>query len=83
MATSGRFPIFEVALKKRGRRWSWVVGPTDGEPLMLGSESSRPAARYRANSALFLLLLSAYRSRPSARAIQAHQEARARRPTEF
>jgi hypothetical protein len=81
---SGRFPIFEVALKKRGRKWSWAVGPTDGEPVMLGSESSHPAARYRANSALFLLLLSAsYRSRPSARAIQAHEEARARRSTEF
>src|ERR1700745_1345870 len=76
-AMSGQFPIFDVALKKRGRKWSWAVSPTDGAPLMLGSESSRPAARYRANRALFqLLLTSSYRSQLSA---QSGQEARGRR----
>src|ERR1700751_5428472 len=76
-AMSGQFPIFDVALKKRGRKWSWAVSPTDGAPLMLGSESSRPAARYRANRALFqLLLTSPYRSQLSA---QSGQEARVRR----
>ena len=55
----GRFPVFEVSLRKRGRKWAWTVAPTNGPPIMLGSESSRPAASYRANRALFLLLLSA------------------------
>ena len=54
-----RFSVFEVSLKKRGRKWAWTVAPTDGAPIMLGSESSRSAASYKANCALFLLLLSA------------------------
>jgi hypothetical protein len=59
-----RYPVFEVTLDKRGRRkWNWRVHTSDGELVMQGSESSRPAANYRANRALFLLLLSApYRS---------------------
>ena len=37
---------------------------------MMGAERSRPAARYEANKALFLLLLSApYRSKVAVRAI--------------
>ena len=54
-----RFSVFEVSLRKRGRKWAWTVASTDGPPIMLGSESSRPAASYQANRALFLLLLSA------------------------
>jgi len=58
-----QFQIFEVALKKRRRRWLWRVSTTDGDAVIVGSESSRPAAKYNANRALFLLLLSApYRS---------------------
>lgn len=53
-----QFPVFEVSLKKRGRRWMWAVGPIDSVPIMLGSEASRWGARYKANGALFLLLLS-------------------------
>jgi hypothetical protein len=53
------FPTYEVLLKKRGRTWKWCVRMIDGEVVMLGSESSRPAARYKADSALFLLLSSA------------------------
>ena len=61
--TSDQFQIFEVALKKRRRRWLWRVSTTDGDAVIEGSESSRPAAKYNANRALFLLLLSApYRS---------------------
>ena len=64
----GRFPIFEMVLKKRGRKWRWCVCTTEGKAVMLGSEGSRAAARYEANSALFLLLLtSPYRSRALAR----------------
>jgi len=61
--TSDQFQIFEVVLKKRRRKWLWRVSTTDGYALIEGSESSRPAAKYNANRALFLLLLSApYRS---------------------
>jgi hypothetical protein len=60
---SDQFQIFEVILKKRRRKWLWSVSATDGDAVIVGSESSRPAAKYNANRALFLLLLSApYRS---------------------
>jgi hypothetical protein len=58
-----QFPVFELALMKRGRKWKWSVSTSEGEVVMMGSEASRPAAKYRADSALFLLLSSApYRS---------------------
>jgi hypothetical protein len=61
--TSDQFQIFEVVLKQRRRKWLWRVSTTDGYALIEGLESSRPAAKYNANRALFLLLLSApYRS---------------------
>jgi hypothetical protein len=61
--TTDQFQIFEVVLKKLRRKWLWSVSATDGNALIEGSESSRPAAKYNANRALFLLLLSApYRS---------------------
>src|SRR5260370_31276450 len=41
----------------------WFFCTTEGAVVMEGSESSRPAAKYKAHRALFLLLLSApYRS---------------------
>jgi hypothetical protein len=61
--TSDQFQIFKVVLSKRRRKWLWRVSTTDGDAVIEGSESSRPAAKYNANRALFLLLLSApYRS---------------------
>jgi hypothetical protein len=54
-----QFPVFEEVLKKRGRTWRWRVCTTEGDVVMQGSESSRPAAKYQADRALFLLLLSA------------------------
>jgi hypothetical protein len=61
--TSDQFQIFEVVLKQRRRKWLWRVSTTDGYALIEGLENSRPAAKYNANRALFLLLLSApYRS---------------------
>jgi hypothetical protein len=74
-----RFAIFEVLLNKRGRMWKWRVCTTKGNVVMLGSETSRPAAKYQADRALFLLLLSApYRSR-SRFSARAGLEARVRR----
>jgi len=57
--TSDQFQIFEVFFKKRRRKWLWRVSTTDGDAVIEGSESSRLAATYNANRALFLLLLSA------------------------
>jgi hypothetical protein len=54
-----QFLVFEKVLKKRRRTWKWRVCTTEGDVIMHGSESSRPAARYQADRALFLLLLSA------------------------
>ena len=53
-----QFPIFDGLLKKRGRAtWRWCVCTTEGNAVMHGSESSRRAAKYNADRALFLLLL--------------------------
>ena len=58
-----QFPVFEELLKKRRRTWRWRVCTPEGDVVMQGSESSRPAAKYKADRALFLLLLWApYRS---------------------
>jgi hypothetical protein len=54
-----RFPTFEMVLKKRGRKWAWCVGTTEGMAIMQGSEANRTAAKYQADRALFLLLLTA------------------------
>lgn len=71
---SDRFPIFDVVLERRRRRWVWSVRTTEGMMVITGSRSSRSAARYEAHRALFLMLLSApYRSRTSGREIQASQ----------
>jgi hypothetical protein len=76
------FPLFDVTLKKRSRGWSWSICTTKGKVLMIGSELSRPAARYKANSALFLLLLSA-RPRPLPHAPMSRERGFARqRPLE-
>ena len=54
-----RLPVFEAVLKKRGRVWRWSVCTAEGQVVMNGAESRRTSARYRANSALFLMLLCA------------------------
>jgi hypothetical protein len=53
------FPVFELLLKMRGRVWTWCVCTTEGQVVMQGTESSRPAAKYKADRALFLMLLCA------------------------
>ena len=62
---SDRGFVFEVVLKQRGRGWSWDVCTTEGALVMTGFRSSRSAASYEANRALFLLLSSAPLSRLS------------------
>jgi hypothetical protein len=59
LAMPDRFPTFEVVLKKRGRKWKWCVRMSEGMAIMQGSEGNRAAAKYQADRALFLLLLTA------------------------
>jgi hypothetical protein len=64
LAMTDRFPTFEMVLKKRSRKWTWCVRTTEGIAIMQGSEANRAAAKYQADRALFLLLLTApYRLR--------------------
>jgi hypothetical protein len=50
-------PVFEAVLKKRGRLWRWSVCTVEGRVVMQGAENRRSSARYKANRALFLMLL--------------------------
>ncbi len=51
--------MFELTTRKRGRtRWEWRVCDSTGRAIMYGWETSHLAARYRAERALFLLLLA-------------------------
>jgi hypothetical protein len=55
-----KFQTFEVFLRKCGRRtWYWRVCTTEGRLVMQGSENGRPAAKYAADRALFMMLLAA------------------------
>ena len=51
--------LFEAVLKKRGRLWKWSVCTAEGRVVMQGADSRRTLARYKANRALFLMLLCA------------------------
>jgi hypothetical protein len=54
--------MFEVVLSRRGRtRWDWRVNDSTGKAIMRGWENSRPAAKYRGERALFLLLMAGAR----------------------
>jgi hypothetical protein len=58
---------FEAIVRKRRRSWRWYICTGEGDLVMLGSDSTRPGARYQANRALFMLLLnSPYRKRRTA-----------------
>jgi hypothetical protein len=53
--------MFEVVIFKRGwTRWEWQVCDRKGNAIMRGWEHTRPAAKYRGNRALFLLLAAAH-----------------------
>jgi hypothetical protein len=62
-AMQAQFQTFEAIVRKRRRTWRWYICTADGDLVMLGSDTSRPGARYQANRALFMLLLnSPYRT---------------------
>ena len=52
-------PVFEAMLKKRGRLWRWSIYTAEGLVVIQGAESRRSAVRYKANRALFQMLLCA------------------------
>ncbi len=59
--------MLEVVLTKRGRSgWEWRVLNSSGKAVMGGRESSRPAAKYQGERALFLLLAHPKRSSEAA-----------------
>jgi hypothetical protein len=54
--------MLEVTLEKRGRsRWWWRVQDLSGKATMTGWENSRGEAKYQAERALFLLLMTTAR----------------------
>jgi hypothetical protein len=57
--TPDQFQMFELNVRKRRRLWLWSVSTVEGEVLVEGAASTRPAAKYDAYRALFMLLLSA------------------------
>src|SRR5260370_34280275 len=59
IAMTVQFPVFELNLTKRGRTWRWRISSTAGDVVMQESVRRRPAAKYRADRARFVLLLSA------------------------
>ena len=64
--------MFELTTRKRGRtRWEWRVCDNTGRAIMQGWESSRLGARYKAERALFLLLLAPSREKNSPAAARA------------
>jgi hypothetical protein len=59
--------MLEVVVKKRGRsRWEWRVLDSSGNAVMGGWEDRRPAAKYRGERALFMLLAHPKRSNEDA-----------------
>jgi hypothetical protein len=52
-----QFLIYTKLVKRRGRGWKWSVCTIEGQIVMLGIEASLIAANYRANRALFLMLI--------------------------
>jgi hypothetical protein len=52
-------PIFEIQLRRKRSRWTWLITSYDGRPIMRGNEATRAMASYLANRALFLLLSTA------------------------
>jgi hypothetical protein len=49
--------VLEVLITKRGStKWEWRLCDRYGTTIICGFESTRPAAKYRGNRALFLVL---------------------------
>jgi hypothetical protein len=59
--------MLEVVIEKRRRStWEWRVLGSSGRTIMSGRENNRPAAKYQAERAMFLLLAHTKRSNEDA-----------------
>jgi hypothetical protein len=57
--------VLEVLITERSStKWEWRVCDCQGTTIMGGFERIRPAAKYRGNRALFLLLSTGWRHFP-------------------
>jgi hypothetical protein len=57
--------VLEVLITERSpTKWEWRVCDCQGTTIMGGFERIRPAAKYRGNRALFLLLSTGWRHFP-------------------
>jgi hypothetical protein len=53
--------VLEVLItERRPTKWEWRVCDRSGTTIMGGFERTRPAAKYRGNRALFLLLATGW-----------------------
>ena len=60
--------VLEVLITERSpTKWEWRVCDRHGTTIMGGFERTRPAARYRGNRALFLMLARGYNLREDRR----------------
>jgi hypothetical protein len=57
-----RAPMLEFVVFKRRRNFCWQVRDQNGKMVATGREKTRPAARYHAYRALFLLLSTGWRA---------------------
>lgn len=57
-----RAPMLEFVIIKRGRSWHWRLRDQNGTTIMGGREKTRPAARYHACRALFLLIATGWKA---------------------
>jgi hypothetical protein len=63
--TTGVWAVLDVVITERSpTRWEWRVCDRQGSTIIGGFESTRPAAKYNGNRALFLLLSTGWRHFP-------------------
>jgi hypothetical protein len=57
-----RAEMLEFVIFKRRRNFCWQVRDQNGKTVATGREKTRPAARYRAYRALFLVLATGWKT---------------------
>jgi hypothetical protein len=57
-----RAPMLQFVVFKRRRNFCWQVRDQSGKMVAAGTEKTRPAARYHAYRALFLLLSTGWKA---------------------
>jgi len=57
-----RAPMLEFIVIKRRRSWDWLLHDQNGKIVTSGREKTRPAARYHAYRALFLVIAAGWKT---------------------